>query len=120
MNNYQHNALYNGYIKIKPLIKRDGITLATEHLTTTIFKYMPLNNSHVTQNTCKNQYSAPGTNIMNGSVSAHTHTHTHTHTHSNYVQSYLLWMDHIKQVEKISKRIGTDGFLTAVLNARED
>ena len=38
----------------------------------------------------------------------HTHTHTHTHTdtdththtqtqtHSNYVQSYLLWMNHIK------------------------
>ena len=83
MNNNQHNALYNGYIKIKSLIKRDGITLATEHLTTTtVFKYMPLNNSHVTLNTCKNPYSTPGTNIMNGSVLAHAHTHTHAHAHA--------------------------------------
>ena len=42
MNKNQHNALYNSYIQIKTLIKRDSITLATKQTTiTTIVKYMP-------------------------------------------------------------------------------
>ena len=94
--------LYNSYVQPhthKKSIKRDSITLATKHVTiTTIFKYMPSNNSHITLYTLRNPYSIPGTNtIMIGSAHAdththtlacahthmdkHTHTHTHTHTH---------------------------------------
>ena len=48
---------------IKTLIKRDRITLATKHVTiTTIFKYMPLDNSHITLYTHGNPYSTLGTN----------------------------------------------------------
>ena len=48
VNNNQHNGLYNNYVQIKSLIKRDRITLATEHVTiATIFKYIPSSNSHI-------------------------------------------------------------------------
>ena len=66
------------------------LKLATKHVTiTTIFKYMPLNNSHIILYTYRNPYSTPGTNtIMIGSARprararAHTHTYTHMHTHT--------------------------------------
>ena len=42
VNKDQHNTLYNSYAQIKTSIKRDSVTLATKHTTsTTIFKYMP-------------------------------------------------------------------------------
>ena len=63
--------LYNSYVQIKTLIKRDSITLATKHTTiTTIFKYMPPTTltSHCTH-THRNPYSTPGTNTnITGSV----------------------------------------------------
>ena len=58
LTNYQHNVLYNSYVQTKSLIKTDSITLATKHMAiTTISKYMPPNNSHITlhksiQRTC--------------------------------------------------------------------
>ena len=76
-------------MQIKTLVKRDSITLATKHITiTTIFKYMPLDNSHITLYTHRNRYSTPGTNAsMVGSactrVRAHAHKHTHTHRASD-------------------------------------
>ena len=72
------------YAQIKSLIKRDSITLATKHVTiTTIFKYMPPNNSHITLHTHRNPHPAPGINtIMTGSSYAHTHTHMHARTHA--------------------------------------
>ena len=85
----QHNALYNRYVQIKSLIKKDSITLATKHvMITTIFKYMPSDNSHITLYTHRNPYSTPETNTsMIGSACAraraHTHKHTHTHTHTH-------------------------------------
>ena len=43
INNSRLNALYNSYVQIKSLMKRDSVTLATKHVTiTTIFKYMSL------------------------------------------------------------------------------
>ena len=51
----QHNVLYNSYVQMKTFINRDSITLATKHVTnTTIFKYMPSNNSHITSKTRRN------------------------------------------------------------------
>ena len=45
-------------VQIKTLIKRDSITLATKHVTiTTIFKYMPIHNSHLTLYTHRNPFS---------------------------------------------------------------
>ena len=44
-------------VQIKLLIKRDSKTLATKNVTiTTIFKYMPSNNSHITFYTHRNPY----------------------------------------------------------------
>ena len=84
INKNQHNALYNSYVQIKTLIKRDSITLATKHVTiTTMFIYMPLNNSHITLYTHRNPYSTPGTNTsMIESARARAHTRMHTHTHA--------------------------------------
>ena len=49
MNDNQHNALYNSYGQMKSLMKSDSKTLSTKYVRiTTIFKYMPSNNSHVT------------------------------------------------------------------------
>ena len=84
INKNQHNALCNSYVQIETLIKRDSITLATKHITsTTIFKYMPFNNSYITLYTHRNPYSPPGTNTsMIGSARACTHTNTHTRAHT--------------------------------------
>ena len=80
--------------RIKSQIKRDSITQATRHITiTTIFKYMPSNNFHMTLYTQRNLYSTPGTNIIiietvhrhrhtQTHTDTHTHTHPHTHTHT--------------------------------------
>ena len=75
-----HNALYNSYVQIKSLDNRDFKALATKHvMITTIFKYMPSNNSHITLHTHRNPYSTPETNtILIGLARMRAHTHTHT------------------------------------------
>ena len=84
INKNQHNALYNSYVQIKTLSKRYSITLPTKHVKiTTIFKFMPSNNSHTILYTHINPYSTTGTNTtMIGSARTRTHAHTHTHTHT--------------------------------------
>ena len=73
----QHNALYNSYVQIQTLIKRDSIRLATKH-----YNY---NNNQIhaskqlSHHKHRNTYSKPGTNTII-IVSEHARARTHTHT----------------------------------------
>ena len=82
-------------------MKRYSKTVATKHVTTTtIFKYMPSSNSHITLYTHRNPYSTPGTNIsIVGSSRTHTDTdtdtdtHRHTHTQSAHAHTFAANQD---------------------------
>ena len=77
------------------LIKRDCITLATKHATiTTIFKYVPSNNSHITLYTHRNPYSTPGTNTsVIGSARTRSRKKAHLHIQVNF--TYIKFGGHV-------------------------
>ena len=73
------------WLRTEQTHKSTGIRTTKYISTTTTFKYMPSNKSHITLYTRRNPRLTPGTNIIT-TGSAHARTHAHTQSTSCHSQ----------------------------------